>query len=121
MLFEVPKPYATLIQMQTNESVASGLPIDFWTIDLRSALLALGEVSGDEVRCLSVHQDIDSFAAPLMLACVWWWGEVGGRKGWDDKCCAIAIAHTPPFHSHTVLQVTEEVLDNIFSRFCIGK
>ena len=36
--------------LQVAESMAGGLPIDFWTIDLRSALIALGEVSGDEVR-----------------------------------------------------------------------
>ena len=48
---EVPNKslHAPLSLLQTNESVAAGLPIDFWTIDLRSALLALGEVSGDEV------------------------------------------------------------------------
>ncbi|KAL6753434.1 hypothetical protein V8C86DRAFT_3028768 [Haematococcus lacustris] len=51
--------------MKVSESMQAALPIDFWTIDLRNVLIALGEVSGDEV--------------------------------------------------------TEEVLDNVFSRFCLGK
>jgi tRNA modification GTPase len=51
--------------MAVASSVQEGLPIDFWTIDIRSAIIALGEVTGDEVG--------------------------------------------------------EEVLDSIFSRFCIGK
>jgi tRNA modification GTPase len=50
---------------QVRITISDRLPLDFWTIDLRSAIQALGEVTGEEV--------------------------------------------------------TESVLDRIFSRFCIGK
>jgi hypothetical protein len=36
--------------MQVSDSIQANLPIDFWTIDMRDAMIALGEVSGDEVR-----------------------------------------------------------------------
>ncbi len=50
---------------QVQATIADQLPLDFWTIDLRSAIQALGEITGEEI--------------------------------------------------------TESVLDQIFSRFCIGK
>ena len=50
---------------QAEETIANALPLDFWTIDLRTAIRALGEVTGEEI--------------------------------------------------------TESMLDEIFSRFCIGK
>ena len=56
---------ANVSLQQMQQTIADGLPFDFWTIDLRGAIQALGEITGDEV--------------------------------------------------------TESVLDRIFSRFCIGK
>ncbi|MDY6940681.1 MAG: tRNA uridine-5-carboxymethylaminomethyl(34) synthesis GTPase MnmE [Cyanobacteriota bacterium] len=50
---------------QMRQTISEGLPFDFWTIDLRAAIQAFSEITGDEV--------------------------------------------------------TESVLDRIFSRFCIGK
>ncbi|WP_013321785.1 tRNA uridine-5-carboxymethylaminomethyl(34) synthesis GTPase MnmE [Gloeothece verrucosa] len=56
---------ASLSLQQVQETINNQLPLDFWTIDLRSAIQALGEITGEEV--------------------------------------------------------TESVLDRIFSRFCLGK
>jgi tRNA modification GTPase len=56
---------AKLSLQQVQETINQQLPLDFWTIDLRGAIQALGEITGEEV--------------------------------------------------------TESVLDRIFSRFCIGK
>jgi tRNA modification GTPase len=34
---------------QVQEAVQQALPLDFWSIDLRAAILALGEITGEEV------------------------------------------------------------------------
>jgi tRNA modification GTPase len=57
--------HAKLALEQVQETIANQLPLDFWTIDLRTTIQTLGEITGEEV--------------------------------------------------------TESVLDRIFSRFCIGK
>jgi tRNA modification GTPase len=56
---------ALLALHQVQQTILEHLPLDFWTIDLRLAIQALGSITGDEV--------------------------------------------------------TESMLDEIFSRFCIGK
>ena len=56
---------AQVALQQVQETITNQLPLDFWTIDLRGAIQALGEITGEEV--------------------------------------------------------TESILDRIFSRFCLGK
>ncbi|MBW4655031.1 MAG: tRNA uridine-5-carboxymethylaminomethyl(34) synthesis GTPase MnmE [Kaiparowitsia implicata GSE-PSE-MK54-09C] len=40
---------ANLALQQVQATIADRLPLDFWTIDLRSAIQALGEITGEEV------------------------------------------------------------------------
>ncbi len=40
---------AKLALQQVQATIADQLPLDFWTIDLRSAIHALGEITGEEV------------------------------------------------------------------------
>jgi tRNA modification GTPase len=40
---------------QVQETASNKLPLDFWTIDLRSAIQALGEITGEEM----VEQALD--------------------------------------------------------------
>ncbi|KAK9827404.1 hypothetical protein WJX81_008606 [Elliptochloris bilobata] len=42
-------------------SAADGLPLDFWALDLRGALLALGEVTGDEASEQVLDEVFSSF------------------------------------------------------------
>ncbi|MFW6358174.1 MAG: tRNA uridine-5-carboxymethylaminomethyl(34) synthesis GTPase MnmE, partial [Chroococcales cyanobacterium] len=35
--------------MQVQETIANQLPLDFWTIDLRAAIQALGEITGEDI------------------------------------------------------------------------
>ena len=34
---------------QVEQTIENQLPLDFWSIDLRSAITALGEITGQEV------------------------------------------------------------------------
>lgn len=78
---------------RVEDSIRQDLPIDFWTIDLRQASLKrLVHVS--LARCGLCPMDGPCTRIAKVVVCL---GEVTGDE------------------------VTEEVLDNIFSRFCIGK
>ena len=57
-----PKPTCRP-RAQVSQSIAEAGPYDCWTIDLRAAAIALGEVSGDEVA----EEVLDSVFARFCL------------------------------------------------------
>jgi tRNA modification GTPase len=46
---------------QVQETITAQLPLDFWTIDLRSAIQALGEITGEEVSESVLEQIFSRF------------------------------------------------------------
>ena len=46
---------------QVRRTIAEGLPLDFWTIDLRSAIQALGEITGEELTESMLGQIFSKF------------------------------------------------------------
>ena len=46
---------------QVEQTIAEQLPLDFWTIDLRSAIQALGEITGEEVTDSVLEQIFSRF------------------------------------------------------------
>ena len=46
---------------QVEQTIAEQLPLDFWTIDLRSAIQALGEITGEEVAESVLEQIFSRF------------------------------------------------------------
>lgn len=46
---------------QVQDTIANDLPLDFWTIDLRSAVQALGEITGEEITESMLNQIFSRF------------------------------------------------------------
>jgi hypothetical protein len=67
---------------QVCESIAGGLALDFWSIDLRDALLALGEVSGDEVGKFVENEPCDEAIQQMIRSVT---ALVGGTWGATPK------------------------------------
>ena len=134
-------------------SAADGLPLDFWALDLRGALLALGEARTR--RMSAVHVPPKKHLTSCWTV-FWALGVLGALLTLGDSGAGVLCAVQPtsrlclcPVLIHArryvycricskhifysvqqvmlvLLQVTgdeasEEVLDDIFSRFCIGK
>ncbi|KAK9983392.1 hypothetical protein SO802_032917 [Lithocarpus litseifolius] len=94
-----------------KSSIEEELPLDFWTIDLRDAALALGQISGEDIfeelvrtkEALSRLKSSIEEELPLDFWTI------------DLRDAALALGQI------SGEDISEEVLSNIFGKFCIGK
>ena len=79
-----PRPTPLGRAPQVSQSIQVELPYDCWTIDLRAAAIALGEVSGDEVAEEVLDSVFSRWGLARVLACMLAsFRDRLGAMGWD--------------------------------------